>query len=380
MRILVAPGVGPGRVFPLLAIAAELKRRGHRVDLYAEPGAEKAARAAGCRFTAMPLGDTHEQMLDCVTSADAKRLFEVLAWRVAPHLLQVLERERIEVVVSDVLHLGAALAAQAAGVRWATVATAPSLLGPDMKKTAQAKVPSGPLRKKLGLEPSRDDSVTMATSGQLHLLCWTKELDLSAPPPQSVHVGPLGFEWKKAKAPRWLPAFERGPQRVLVGVSTVPFRALQEAVSHYVSEAIRALNELPVQAVITLADEEYTVTAAPAKHVRVERFVPHALLMPHLSALVTHGGWGTIGRALGVGVPLVVVPFALDQPFNAQLVEARGLGFALPYHALTAEDLYDRLLRLLRDDAPERAAARAQAARWAKVQGPRLAADRVLAL
>jgi UDP:flavonoid glycosyltransferase YjiC (YdhE family) len=380
MRIVVAPGVGPGRIFPLLDIAAELAARGHRVDFYAEPNAAKAARAAGCHPFALSVGATYRGLLECTTTRQAVSLFGALAERAAPELLALLRRRRADLVVTDVLHLGAGLAAERSGIRWASVATSPALLSPDVGRIAQALVPTTALRRTLGLQPTFRDSLKQATSPTLHLLPWTKDFDLSTPPRQSVHVGPLGWEPPRQRLPRWATRWRPKAPGVLVSVSTLPFRALRDAVDHYVSEAIRALNELPVEAIITLGDEQYAVATAPARHVRVVRFVPHGPLMPRLSALVTHGGWGTIGRALRSGVPMVVVPFALDQPQNARLCEERGLGFAIDHDALTAEELYDRLLHLVLKGSPEAARASALGRRWAKLSPARLAADRLLSL
>jgi sterol 3beta-glucosyltransferase len=54
--------------------------------------------------------------------------------------------------------------------------------------------------------------------------------------------------------------------------------------------------------------------------------VPHDWLFPRMAAVVHHGGAGTTGAALMAGVPTVVVPFTMDQPFWAQRVAALGVG------------------------------------------------------
>ena len=55
-------------------------------------------------------------------------------------------------------------------------------------------------------------------------------------------------------------------------------------------------------------------------NVRVERWVPQADLMPHVAAMVCHGGSGTVTMGLAAGVPLAVVPLFADQPWNAERV------------------------------------------------------------
>ena len=62
---------------------------------------------------------------------------------------------------------------------------------------------------------------------------------------------------------------------------------------------------------------------------RVRRFVPQAELLPHCTAVVTHGGSGSMLGALAHGLPLLVVPQGADQFSNADRVVAAGAGLAL---------------------------------------------------
>src|SRR5215210_264601 len=51
-RFLMAVIDGGGTLPPALGLAAELVRRGHSVDVLADPTAERSARSAGCGFSA----------------------------------------------------------------------------------------------------------------------------------------------------------------------------------------------------------------------------------------------------------------------------------------------------------------------------------------
>ena len=53
---------------------------------------------------------------------------------------------------------------------------------------------------------------------------------------------------------------------------------------------------------------------------------PHAWLFPRMAAVVHHGGAGTTAEGFRAGVPSVIVPFVLDQPFWGARVKALGLG------------------------------------------------------
>jgi len=54
--------------------------------------------------------------------------------------------------------------------------------------------------------------------------------------------------------------------------------------------------------------------------------VPHDWLFPHMAAVVHHGGAGTTAAGLRAGVPAVIVPFTVDQPFWAWRVHELGVG------------------------------------------------------
>jgi len=87
--------------------------------------------------------------------------------------------------------------------------------------------------------------------------------------------------------------------------------------------------------------------------------VPYDWLFPRIGATVHHGGAGTTGLGLRAGVPAIVVPFTMDQPFWASRVAALGAGPPpIPRAGLTQERLARALQRALGDRAMrERAAA-----------------------
>jgi len=86
---------------------------------------------------------------------------------------------------------------------------------------------------------------------------------------------------------------------------------------------------------------------------------PHHWLFPRMSAVVHHGGAGTTAAGLRAGVPNVIVPFALDQPFWGARIRALGVGpDPIPQKKLTAERLAGAISRALTDpEMKERARA-----------------------
>jgi UDP:flavonoid glycosyltransferase YjiC (YdhE family) len=77
---------------------------------------------------------------------------------------------------------------------------------------------------------------------------------------------------------------------------------------------------------------------------------PHSWLFPRMAAVVHHGGAGTTAEGLRAGVPSVIVPFILDQPFWGARVKAKGLGPApIPHKNLTANRLANAITLAVTD-------------------------------
>ena len=96
----------------------------------------------------------------------------------------------------------------------------------------------------------------------------------------------------------------------------------------------------------------------PPASVHVTESVPHAWLLPRVSAAVHHGGAGTTAASLRAGVPTVVVPFHGDQPFWARRVKELGAGpTPIPRRRLNADRLAAALVAATSDPAIRRRAA-----------------------
>lgn len=141
------------------------------------------------------------------------------------------------------------------------------------------------------------------------------------------HVGPV-LERESHGIRVTLPWSDHGRiPLVLVSFSTAPE---QGSVTKF-QNAIDALATLPVHAVVTVGDSIDPAALKPAENVAVFATADHDDLMRHASLVLTHGGHGTLMRALRHGLPMVVVPgLGGDQPINAVSAEAWGVGRALP--------------------------------------------------
>jgi MGT family glycosyltransferase len=79
-------------------------------------------------------------------------------------------------------------------------------------------------------------------------------------------------------------------------------------------------------------------------------FLPQTSVLPHVDAVITHGGNNTVTESLWFGKPKLVLPIFWDQHDNAQRVHETGYGIRLPTYASGPQDLAAAVDRLLTDD------------------------------
>jgi len=107
----------------------------------------------------------------------------------------------------------------------------------------------------------------------------------------------------------------------------------------------------------------------------VAQFLPLAEILPHVSAVIHHGGVGTTHAAIVHGIPQIIVPHAGDQRRQAQGIQRTKAGIAMLPKDVTLDDLSQSLARLLPDLSPMRANAQALQAEFATLGGVDRAAD-----
>ncbi|MEK7866015.1 MAG: glycosyltransferase [Planctomycetota bacterium] len=85
--------------------------------------------------------------------------------------------------------------------------------------------------------------------------------------------------------------------------------------------------------------------------IRVEPFVEQlaALGHPAVRSFVSHAGAGSMMESLSRGVPMLCIPFMLDQPYYADRVAATGAGLRLDRHGLHGAHVADALTRIRRE-------------------------------
>ncbi|WP_343421060.1 glycosyltransferase [Candidatus Flexifilum breve] len=86
--------------------------------------------------------------------------------------------------------------------------------------------------------------------------------------------------------------------------------------------------------------------------------LPHSWLFPRMAAVVHHGGAGTTAAGFRAGVPSIIVPFGLDQPFWGSRAVAVGVGpRPIPRKQLTGARLGEAITAAVTDQGMRQQAA-----------------------
>jgi UDP:flavonoid glycosyltransferase YjiC (YdhE family) len=156
--------------------------------------------------------------------------------------------------------------------------------------------------------------------------------------PESVHI--TGY-WFPDTHTRWRPPAEletflnAGDPPVYVGFGSMAGRQ-PEQMATLVLEALAKSGQ---RGLLLTGWGGMRALSAPDS-VLVMGSAPHSWVFPRMAAVVHHGGAGTTAEGLRAGIPSVIVPFIVDQPFWGSRVRALGVGpEPIPRKKLTADKL-----------------------------------------
>lgn len=278
--------------------------------------------------------------------------------RVTPALLDLFDRVRPDLVVYEVMNIGAAIAADLVGVR--SVAYGIGLWNPfiaDLHEVAVA-----------------DQTDRWRTAGRIPAALATLPGGYLDPmPPSLQNPGPLpvtrrpirSVPWGPPVAlPEWLAAPPTRP-RVYVTLGTVSFGAV-DVLRRAVLET--AAHDVDVLVAVGPEGDPSLLGDLPA-NVHAERFVSQADVLAHVDVAVHHGGAGTMLGAVANGLPQLIMPQGADQPFNAAAVERTGAGRVLRNEEQVPGAIGAAVAALLAE-GPERLAAKALATEVAAMPSP----------
>lgn len=361
LRVIISAFGATGHVFPALALARELRARGHEVLIETLERWRALVEEVGLQFAAAPEYIAFPGPWP--GKPDRPTLTEATQW-----LFPMLDEFRPDVVVNDHFAVPMALAAEAHGKRRATLiphvypVNEPGLpyftvglvpprtpVGAGLWRAARLWFEREPrmvrrelngVRAELGLPPL--DRLYAGISEGLALVATFPQLEYPRRWPRHVHVtGPMFFELPHPDIE--LPEGEE--PLVLVAGST----ALDQELV-LVRAAVEALGGEPVRVLAALNQRGRPWEGPAPANAMVVDWVSYAQVMPKASVVVCNGGHGTIVRALAEGVPVVVCPGPEDMPTNGAHLAWSGAGVMLPRRLLRAAPLRLAVRRVLANE------------------------------
>jgi MGT family glycosyltransferase len=385
---------GGGNVPPVLGLARRLVERGHRVRVLAEPCLRGTVEAIGAAFVPFTEHFTRTDRTEVLIrdweaksppGAIKRTLRDVVlgpAEVVARHTEAALDAENTGALVVDWLMPGAIAVGEARGVPTAVLHHCINMLpGPGkpasgfapargplgrlrdrvvqglMHRTADAWLPLlNELRQRRGLDPlDHVFDAYLCADRFLVQTCEAFDFPIVPAPENLRYVGPTldAPDWIEGET--WTSPWAADDPRPLIVVSlSSTFQNQQRTLQ----QAITALGMLNVRGLVTLGPAMRTESFDVPENVVVVEAAPHGQVFPHADAFVTHGGHGSVMKALAHGVPLVALPMGRDQDDTAVRIVERGLGLRPKRKPGAIAEAVRRVLA----EPPFRAAARRMAA------------------
>ncbi|NYF79595.1 glycosyltransferase [Granulicella arctica] len=379
MHIIVVALGSVGDVHPLLGLSRTFARHGHKVTFCANSIFADAAERCGLRH--LPMGTVEEYYADINNPAmwnprsSLKELWQPLSTRIRPmYDLLLKEIDEDTVIAAHPWAIGARLLQEQYGVPLVTLNVSPAIFFSAKKPPVLKQLPvpgympypvraallwafergvldrvCGPdingLRAELGLPPVKRIMCRWLSSpqGVLALFpAWFAEPQSDWPPNVTLAGFPLFDEADFREIDPELQEFlASGEKPVVFTLGST----LADGFSYY-SAAAEALQELGLRGVFIARAETVLPKFPPS--ILVRSYIPLSKLLPHVRALVHHGGIGTASQAFVAGIPQLVKPHAMDQFDNASNIERLGCGFELKEEK--GFDIYPSLKRLLESE------------------------------
>jgi rhamnosyltransferase subunit B len=366
-RIVLTTFGSYGDIHPYMAIATELRARGHRAVIATSELYREKMQTAGLDFVPVrphipPPQEQDAAMMEKVMnpkSGSGFLLNEMLFPFVRDGYEDLLHAiDGADLLLTHPISLAGPLVAQKTGIPWVSSVLAPAsfmsaydppvppfwawmrhvqLLGPrataaffgQIKKYYRNKSYEE-FRRELGL-PDRGNPVFEGQHSPTLILALFSAL-FAAPqpdwPPQTRVTGFAFYDGRnELRMPPALTKFlDEGPPPI---VFTLGSSAVWVARDFY-RESIAAAKLLNRRAVLLIGDERnQPQEALPADIIAVD-YAPFESLLARAGAMVHHGGVGTTSQGLRAGIPTLIVPFAFDQPDNAAHAAQLGGSRTLP--------------------------------------------------
>ena len=372
-KFLVGTVAVAGHVNPAVPIVRELIQQGHEVCWYTGKGFKQKVEALGARHEPIRSGIDFTAIetipAEWIAKKDAVKGiaqfkfylnhgFIDMAVTQLQDLTAILKDFPADVLLCDVFFLGIPWLYEKTGLPWAAFGmsalpfssqdTAPFGLGLQPDNSAFGRVRTNALnwlsknvlmsdvtahldqvRERVDLPAQGKDFFSAARSPFLYLQGTTPSFEYPRRdlPPQVHFIGiflppaPTDFV-----PPSWWAELEGDKPVIHVTQGTVATEA-----SDLLIPTIQALAHEDILVVATTGGQPTgTINLHPLpENVRIEPFIPHAHLLPHVNVMVTNGGFNGVQSALANGVPLVTAGQTEEKPEICARVAWAGVGVNL---------------------------------------------------
>ncbi len=230
------------------------------------------------------------------------------------------------------------------------------------QSTASWTKPVARLRRRLDLPKSTANPIFEGQFSPFGTLCWF-----------SAHYAKPQPDWPAAARVTGFPFYDQlgvglqkwSPDPAVNAADTARFLASgpppllftlgSSAVMHpgsFYRESFEAAQRLGMRAILLVGGMPRDSFPQPIpESIHIASYAPYSKVMPLCAASIHQGGIGTTAQALRAGKPMVVVPWAHDQPDNAARVEKLGCGLTIQRDRYTAPSAAAELKRLLADES-----------------------------
>ncbi|MFD2203352.1 glycosyltransferase [Shivajiella indica] len=353
---------GGGNIPPVLGLANGLRERGHQVTILTEPCLEPVITSLGLNFISFKEYFTRTDRKEDICKDWNATLFNQPTFDnilfgpaeiVIKETLQAIKKTDAGILVMDVLLPPGLIAGEICNIPRVILFHMPEYMpGPNrppgvmgltpgkgifgrfrdrvLMKVFNIKLNSylpkiNKIRAFYELQPLKNLS-DLLHGADLRLIQTTELFDFPIKPvPKNVrYIGPIldDPDW----ANEWENPWTEDDSNPLIVISLSTTFQNQAAV---IQSCIDALSGIKVRGLVTLGlameDELFSLP----ENVKLIKSAPHSQVFPHSDAVITHGGHGTIMRALSFGLPIICLPMGRDQKDNAAKVVHHGLGLKL---------------------------------------------------
>jgi UDP:flavonoid glycosyltransferase YjiC (YdhE family) len=399
-RVVLSTFGSFGDLHPYVAIALELKRRGHHPVLATSAVYREKADALGLELHPvrpdLPSPDDLEATRQLITDlVDQRKGTERVFNLLMPHLREIYEDllaavEGADLLVTHPLPFVGPIVAQKTGLHWVSSVLAPisffsahdppalpqvPWLDPFMRlhpsvvrlflflgqpKFRSIFAPVYELRRELGLPRGGTPILEGQHSPTLVLALFSRVLAAPQPDwPANTRVTGFAFYDRRDRAgdaasadPALLEFLDAGePPIVFTLGSSAVFAA-----GDFYRDSVEAARALGRRALLLIGEERNRPAGLP-EGIAAFEYAPYSEVLPRAAAVVHQGGVGTTGQTLRAGVPQLVVPFGHDQFDNGARVARLGCGRVLPRRRYDARRAERELRPLLEGESYAQSAA-----------------------